>query len=114
MGITLKELGRLDEAEASYKQAIALKPDYAEAHGELTSIKKFDEKDEQYSNMLELYGDENISEEQRCHINFGLAKACEDLGDFEKAFTHYREGNELRKKLLNYDINQDVELFRSN
>ena len=25
----------------------------------------------------------NISEEQRCHINFGLAKACEDLGDFE-------------------------------
>ena len=28
MGVTLKELGRLDEAEASYNQAIALKPDY--------------------------------------------------------------------------------------
>ena len=32
LGNTLKELGRLDEAEASYRQAIALKPDYAEAH----------------------------------------------------------------------------------
>ena len=32
MGNTLKELGRLDEAVASYTQAIALKPDYAEAH----------------------------------------------------------------------------------
>ena len=31
MGITLKELGRLDEAEASYTQAIALKPDFTEA-----------------------------------------------------------------------------------
>ncbi len=31
LGATLKELGRLDEAEASYTQAIALKPDYAEA-----------------------------------------------------------------------------------
>ena len=35
MGNTLKELGRLDEAEASYNQAIALKPDYVEAHSNL-------------------------------------------------------------------------------
>ena len=62
--------------------------------------------------MEELYLDKNISEEQRCHINFGLAKACEDLGDFEQALAHYSEGNVLRKKILNYDINQDVELFK--
>ena len=112
LGITLKELGRLDEAEASYKQAIALKPDYAEAHRNLTLMKRFDAQDEQYSKMQELYLDKNISEEQRCHINFGLAKACEDLGGFEQAFSHYSEGNALRKKLLNYNINEDVELFR--
>ncbi|MDA9798281.1 tetratricopeptide repeat protein [Luminiphilus sp.] len=29
LGNTLQELGRLDESEASYRQAIALKPDYA-------------------------------------------------------------------------------------
>ena len=38
MGITLQELGRLDEAEASYKQAIVLKPDFAEAHYNLGGI----------------------------------------------------------------------------
>ena len=112
LGNTLKELGRLDEALASYTQAIALKPDYALAHRMLTSIKKFNAQDEQYSKMLELYLDESISEEQRCHINFGLAKACEDLGDYEQAYTYYGEGNVLRKKLLNYDINRDIELFR--
>ena len=89
-----------------------MKPDYAEAHRHLTKLKKFDAQDEQYSKMQELYLDENISEEQRVHINFGLAKACEDLGDYEKAFAHYSKGNALRKKLLNYDINQDVELFK--
>ena len=31
----LKELGKLDEAEASYTQAIALKADYTEAHNQL-------------------------------------------------------------------------------
>ena len=112
LGITLQELGRLDEALASYKQAIALKPDFAEAHRMLTSIKKFDAQDEQYSKMLRIYLNEDISIEQRCHINFALAKACEDLGNIEKAYTYYSEGNELRKKILNYDINQDVELFQ--
>ena len=32
LGITLRELGKLDEAEASYRKAIALKPDAAGAH----------------------------------------------------------------------------------
>ena len=112
LGIILSELGRLDEAETSFRQAITLKPDYAEAYRYLTTIKKFDAQDEQYSKMQELYLDKNISEEQRCHINFGLAKACEDLGDYEKAFVHYSEGNALRKKLLNYNINQDIKLFK--
>ena len=111
LGNTLKELGRLGGAEASLRQAIDLKPDYAEAHLNLTSMKKFDSQDEQYSQMQKIYLDENIPEEQRCHINFGLAKACEDLGDFEQALQHYREGNVLRKKLLNYDVSQDIELF---
>ncbi len=111
LGITLNELGRLDEAEASFKEALALKLDYAAVYRNLTLLKKFDEQDEHYTKMLELYLDENFSEEQRCHINFGLAKACEDLGNLEQAFTYYSEGNALRKKLLNYDINQDEKLF---
>ena len=35
MGITLQALDSFDEAESSYTQAIALKPDYAEAHSNL-------------------------------------------------------------------------------
>ena len=109
LGITLQKLGRLVEAKESYEQAIKLKPDNAEAHLALTLIKKFNVKDEQYSKILNIYLDKNTSEKQRCYINFGLAKVYEDLGDFKNAFAHYSEGNALRKKMLNYDINQDVE-----
>jgi predicted TPR repeat methyltransferase len=40
LGITLRELGRLEEAEASYRHAIALKPDYASAHNNLGNMLK--------------------------------------------------------------------------
>ena len=112
MGNALKDQGKIEEAIETYNNALSVKPDYAEAHRMLASIKKFDSNDAQYSKMLELYFDQNISDEKRCHINFGLAKAYDDLGDFEKAFTHYIEGNALRKNLLNYNIKQDLELFR--
>ena len=32
LGVALKELGRLEEAQASYRQAIAMKSEFAEAH----------------------------------------------------------------------------------
>ena len=112
LGNTLQVLGRLDEAEVSLKQAIVLKPDYAAGYRSLALIKKFHKRDEVYLKMQDLYLDERIAEEQLCHINFGLAKASEDIGEIEQAFKHYREGNALRKKLLNYDISQDIALFK--
>ena len=112
LGLTLQGLGRLEEAEASLSQAITLDPNYAEAFRLLSIFKKFNSQDEQYLKMQELYLDENITEDQRCHVNFGLAKGFEDLGNFEQAFKHYSEGNKLRKKLLHYGIDQDIELFK--
>jgi hypothetical protein len=35
----------------------------------------------------------------------------EDIGELDHAFSHLSEGNSLRKKLLNYSIEQDEKLF---
>ena len=111
LGITLKGLGRLDEVEATFRKAIELQPNCAKNHLNLTLMKKFKSEDKQFLKMRELYLDKNIAEEERCQINFGLARAYEDLGSFEQSFKHYNEGNSLHKKLLGYEINQDIELF---
>ena len=40
LGNTLTELGRLDDAEASLRKAVALKPDIVEAHNAWVSRSK--------------------------------------------------------------------------
>ena len=52
-----------------------------------------------------------MKEDAKCHLSFALAKMYEDIGELDQAFSHLSEGNALRKKLLNYSINRDKELF---
>jgi predicted TPR repeat methyltransferase len=71
LGVTLQELGRLDEAEASYKQAIALKPDFAEAYCNL-------------GNMLKEFGrldEAEASYKQAIALKPGYAEAQYSLGN---------------------------------
>lgn len=111
LGNLLKDLGRFEDAEANYKKAIELKPDFVLAHYILSKIKNFNKEDEQLIQMQKLYLDRTLTDIQRCRLSFALGKASEDLNQFEKSFKYYYEGNSLRKKLLNYNIRQDIELF---
>ena len=61
--------------------------------------------------MEKIYSTGNLKEKTACVLAFALGKAYGDIGDNEKAFTFLKEGNALRKKLLNYDISQDQLLF---
>ncbi len=112
LGSTLKQLGKLKEAEASFKRAIELNPKLAEAHRHLSSMKKFNKEDERLVAMQKIMQDDSVTVEEMCHLNFALAKAFEDLEDFETAFSHYSAGNEQRRSQLNYHIHQDVLKFK--
>ena len=111
LGTNLEQQGKIKEAQMNYEKAILINPGLTNAYRQLSLIKKFDRYDEHYDVLQKLYLDKNISDEQRCHINFSLAKIHEDLENFEKAFEHFSEGNNIQKKLLKYDIKKDTKLF---
>jgi len=111
MGNALRDQGKPEEAIAAYNEALLIKPDLVEAHHNLSALKKYTYSDPQIVQMEKLYAGTNISDEDRCHLCFALAKSSEDLGNLEEAFRYLKEGNALRKKILNYDIVQDEEIF---
>ena len=111
MGIALKDKGDLEAAIESYKQALKIKPDYAEVYRNLSNMHRYKEHDEYFLKMQSLCQSSSLSDEQRCHLNFALSKASEDLNEVSQSFNYLKIGNELRKKILSYDIKQDIELF---
>jgi len=111
MGIALQDKGDQETAVVSYKQALKINPDYAEAYRTLCSLYTFTANDEYFVKMQSLFLDSSITDEKRCHLSFALSKASEDLKEVSHSFTYLEMGNQLRKKMLTYDIKQDIELF---
>jgi tetratricopeptide (TPR) repeat protein len=107
----LCEFGRYEEAIASYTSALELKPDFAEAHNNLSKLKTYTQGDPQISEILQRLSDADLTESARMHLSFALGKVYEDLGDVDQSFRYLQQGNRLRKMIIGYDINQDRELF---
>ncbi len=110
LGTTLQDLGRAEEAEAHYRRAIGLYPDHAEFYRNLADLKRFSAQDPLVGQLRRLH-DKSRDETNRMHASFALAKACEDIGEYEEAFSLYEEGNRLRKGMQSYSIEQDRALF---
>ena len=111
LGIIYTSIGKIDDAIINFEKSIFLNPNYAEAHRQLSLLKKYSLNDEHLKYLLKFYNKNGISDFHKCNISFALGKANEDLGDYNKSLFFYHEANSLRKKLLNYHINQDIRLF---
>lgn len=106
-GAIYSELGRLDEARAHFQAAIEAKPDFVEAHYNLSSLKTY-QKDDANLRMLEsLYANRaSLSTHARIRYCFALGKALDDIGDYNRAFAAYAEGNLAQHALQPVDEQQ--------
>ena len=111
IGALFEKNGQLEDAKIAFESAIKIDPLSTNAHRQLCLLKKFNSYDEQYSILKKLNVNKDLSEQQLCNINFGLAKIYEDLENYKDAFKCYNEGNSIQKKLFKYEIQQDIELF---
>jgi tetratricopeptide (TPR) repeat protein len=104
LGVSFQERSQVDDAVKQYEKAIALKPDYVSAHHHLSVLKKYTANDPHIAQMQSLLSRGDLSQSDRTHLCFALAKVNEDLGNQDKFFEFLHEGNCLRKKELNYSL----------
>ena len=107
MANNLSHQGNRVAAIENYTKAIALNPGYAEAHLGLSGIKAFSDGDPQLEQIKCQLSNPSLSDMAKIQFLFCLGWAYEQLGDYDTSFRYLSEGNQLRKKILNYDIRTD-------
>jgi predicted Zn-dependent protease len=98
-GHSLKTAGRQDDSVAAYRRAIALQPTLGEAYWSLANLKTFRFADADIVAIRAALERADLSDEDRLHFEFSLAKALEDIESYEESFVHYAKGNAIRRGL---------------
>ena len=104
LGNLLSEFGRFNEARVSFERAIAIAPLLAGSYYDLVRCRRITAGDvalvEQMSAALATPGLETA----QCHrLHLALAKAQDDLGNYELAMRHLDEADAVRRKGLSFD-----------
>ncbi|MEE4153825.1 MAG: sulfotransferase [Erythrobacter sp.] len=101
-GHALKTMGKRAEAEASYRAAIASRPDHGDAYYALANLKTYRFDPAEVEAMRAQLARNDLAFMDRVHLSFALAKALEDEGEYEGSFAHYDEGNALKRAQTRY------------
>jgi hypothetical protein len=107
LGITLQELGKLEDAEISLRKAITLKPDYAEAHSNLgvtlKELGRLEEAEKSIRQAIILKPDY-----AEAHSNLGVT--LKELGKLEEAEKSFRKAIILKPDYAKAHYNLGVTL----
>ena len=102
-GHALKTAGLQDRCVEAYRRTIALSPKLGEAWWSLANLKTVKLGPDDRASMQQQLRRDDLSFEDRFHFHFALGKAFEDAGDYESSFSHYAQGNALRREIIAYD-----------
>ena len=104
LGVALKEIGELGESRKALERSIELAPMSTVSYRVLSDAKRFTSSDPHLATMEKLARNiGSLSSEARIDLHFALAKAYDDVGDYEASFNQLLEGNSLKRQQITYD-----------
>lgn len=107
--------GRNEEAIKHYEKALSINPGLSGTTRNLTRIKTDGEMIPLIENLIKKPG---LSEHDLMQYHFSLGKLYDHTHAYDKAFKHYRAGNNIRRKQVKYSasaftrhVNQLIEVY---
>ncbi len=101
LGAVYSADGRLDEAVVCFEAAIAARPDFVSAHYNLSSLKTYEPNDPHLTALESMSSNPpEADSETGIRYYFALGKAREDIGQYDRAFAAYVEGNRKQHALI--------------
>ena len=97
----LEDEGQAKDAEALYRQALELEPDNVLALARLASISPVsDVTDPIVESLVNSLDREDVSDFDRADLGFALGQVLDSVGQYDQAFSSYRDANAASKRAL--------------
>ncbi len=113
LGNIFRIQGHVPQAMAQYDRAIALQPDYTEPYFGRSALKTFRPGDADLAALEAVAAkSDHLPGRKMLNINFALAKALDDVGQYDRAFEHLLQGNAIKHREAVYDEAGEKQTFR--
>jgi tetratricopeptide (TPR) repeat protein len=110
-GMGLRDQGNFDEARQAFVELLSRQPKRADAFYNLAMMTKFTTRNDEVKAMETLFAEQQQDPEGRRQLAFGLGKIFDDLGDFDRAFGYFQEGNRIADAANRVSHQSDERMF---
>jgi len=109
LGKLNSESGQFDEAEKYMRRALAIKPDDVRVYAKLVEFKRYNSADDaDVVAMASLYERADRESSDRASLGFALGKVMENIGDYDRAFSYFKEANDYMHRQSDYDNDREL------
>lgn len=113
LALAYQGLGDFKAAIEYANKTLHLDTKFTQADMLISQSTKYEKGNKHYADMITKIKDIELNDNQKINLLFAIAKAEEDLNQIEKSFKNFNHGNEIKRNKINYDINSEIELFKS-
>ena len=110
-GVCRERQGAFEEAIREHRRAIALDKTAVTAHAHLSSIRQYTPDAQHLRSLEKLAHSKQLSNAQRVHVYFSLARFADAAGDVDRAFDCFVTANQLQRELTPFDRARHLHYF---
>tara|TARA_B110000037_G_C17081230_1_gene490053 strand:+ start:104 stop:1654 length:1551 start_codon:yes stop_codon:yes gene_type:complete len=111
LALAYQGIGKFKLSVEYAQKALLLDPKFTQADLLISQSIKYEFGNKHFDEMNSKIKVLELNKEQKVNLLFAIAKANEDLSQIKKSFTNLSLGNQIKRSLLNYDINDEIKLF---
>ncbi len=111
LALAYQGLGKFEDAVIFAKKTLKINPSFTRADNLISQSVKYDKNNKHYYELKEKLKILNLTNDEKIELYFAIAKAEEDMGNIEEAYINLEKGNSLKRKITNYNINNELKLF---
>ena len=111
IALAYQGLGKFRIAIEYAQRVLDIEPKFTQADSLISQSIKYEDGNKHFEDMNLKVNNLELDDHQKVNLLFALAKANEDTNQIEKSFKNLSEGNQMKRRLINFNINNEIKLF---